>query len=163
MKRSHEPGQAVRREQRTPARHKDAYRSDAKPADCTCPRCGVSSLSGRWTWRMGAPNLPRETCPACRRIEANDPAGFVTLSGPFFATHREEVMARVNAIATMARSEHPMQRIVGAQEQAGGVLVTTTDAHLARALVVGLQNSFQGDVDLVFGRDENQVRASWTR
>lgn len=34
-------------------------------------------------------------CPACHRISDRFPAGYVTLSGEFFATHEQEVLQQV--------------------------------------------------------------------
>jgi len=153
-----------RKEQRTPARHDDSYRLDEKlPDPMCCPRCGASYRRGRWTWKSVAADVTRHTCPACKRIEDNFPAGYLTLKGAFFAAHKEEVMRLVTAREARARLEHPMQRIIGAQDVATGVLVTTTDAHLARGIAIALQEAFKGDLDFDFGRDENLLRATWSR
>ena len=105
----------------------------------------------------------QHTCPACRRIEDDFPAGYVTLKGPFLAEHRDEVLAVVTARAERARLAHPLQRIIGMQEVARGVLVTTTDGHLARGIGVALRDAFKGELELAFSKEENLVRATWSR
>lgn len=155
--------QPGRREQRTPPRHEDPYRSDAKGTEARCPRCGATFHAGRWTWRLAEGEVREDPCPACRRIERNDPAGYITLRGPFFAEHREEILARVHHVARRARDEHPLERIVSATDVADGVLVTTTDAHLVRAIAVAVHDAYQGDLDMSFGPNDSHTRAVWTR
>lgn len=154
----------VRHEQRMRPNREDSYRDEAKgPDPATCPRCRATYLAGRWTWRPAPSGAARHTCPACLRLEDNFPAGQVRLKGPFFDEHRDEVLALVNARAERALEEHPLQRIIAMMETHDGVLVTTTDSHLARGLGVALQSAFKGELDLWFSNDENFVRASWTR
>ena len=153
-----------RKPQGTPARHEDGYRADAKIVDpVCCPRCGATFLKGRWTWKASTDDVPRRTCPACLRIEQHQPAGFVSLGGAFFQAHREEIMKLVASHEARERAQHPMQRLIGAEEQPGGVLVTTTDSHLARGIAVAIHDAYQGNLDLDFGPGENFVRATWTR
>jgi len=156
--------QGARHESRLAPKRADPYRDTMKvAAGAACPRCRASYEAGRWTWNSPPQDAARRLCPACRRLEDDFPAGHLTLRGPFFDAHRQEVLDFVVARAERARLEHPLQRIIGMQETAGGVLVTTTDAHLARGLALALQQAHKGDVDLVFSRDENFVRASWSR
>lgn len=153
-----------RHEQRPGANRDDSYRDTRKEADpVACPRCHASYRAGRWTWRPAAPGAARHPCPACQRLEDNFPAGQVTLRGPFFAAHREEVLALVSARAKRALEEHPLQRIIGMKPDGDAVLVTTTDPHLARGIAVALQAAYKGSLDLAFSRDEHFVRATWTR
>jgi hypothetical protein len=155
---------AGRKEQRMRQVREDSYRPTTKLADpARCPRCGAAYLKGRWSWLPAPASAAAHKCPACRRIEDNFPAGFVTLTGPFFAAHRDEVLNLVSAREGRARLEHPMQRIIGVEPVDGGVVVTTTDAHLARGIAVALLGAFKGDLHLHFNRDQNLVRATWSR
>ena len=153
-----------RKEQRSPARHDDSYLAGAKLRDpVACARCGASYLRGRWTWKPAGDDVPRDTCPACKRIEDNFPAGHLLLLGDFFAAHRAEILQLIAAREGRARLEHPMQRLIAVQDVPHGVLVTTTDAHLAQMLGVAIQDAYKGDLDMDFGHDENFIRASWKR
>ena len=155
---------ATRHEPRLAPTRQDSYRDTEKAPDpATCPRCHATYLRGRWIWREAPPNARRETCPACQRIEERFPAGYLTLKGAFFEAHRDQVLESVAARAARAREEHPMQRVIGMERVVGGTLVTTTDAHLARALGVALRDAFKGQLDLDFSPDENLVRATWIR
>ena len=142
----------------------DSYRDEAKlHGPHTCPKCGASYDKGRWTWEKAAPNAVHHKCPACRRIEDKVPAGYVTLSGPFLAGHRDEILAVVRSSEAREREEHPLQRIIGIEPGAGDLVVTTTDTHLARSIVHALHEAFKGDTDTRFSKDEALVRASWRR
>jgi hypothetical protein len=156
--------QGVRKEQRMQPEREDSYHATAKmPDPAACPRCRATYLKGRWTWQAAPQRATRHTCPACQRIEDKFPGGYVSLGGKFFEAHRTEIVNLVVALATRAREEHPMQRLMGMEDVARGVLVTTTDPHLARGIAVAVQNAFKGELDLYFSRDENLVRATWTR
>lgn len=156
--------QGARHAPRLRPRRDDSYREVRKEADpAACPRCRASYHHGRWSWRPADPGAARLTCPACLRLEDNFPAGQVTLRGPFFAEHREEILALATARADRALEEHPLQRIIGMVPTKDGIVVTTTDPHLARGIAVAVQAAYKGSLDLVFSRDEQFVRATWTR
>jgi NMD protein affecting ribosome stability and mRNA decay len=143
---------------------KDSYRALGKLHDpAQCPRCGAAFVKGRWTWGLAPADAVSQTCPACQRIEDNFPAGAVTLKGPFFAAHRDEVLNIVTAREARAREEHPLQRIIGVEPLAQGVLVTTTDIHLARGIARSVHDAFKGSLDITYNRDEQFVRATWSR
>ena len=155
---------ATRHEERLAPARDDSYHDELKHADpAACRRCRATYLHGRWSWKPAPPDAPRSLCPACQRIEDNFPAGYVTLKGAFLAGHRDEVLNLVMARAERARLEHPLQRIIGMQDVASGVLVTTTDGHLARGIGVALRDAFKGQLEITFSKDENLVRATWSR
>ena len=140
----------------------DGYRADAKMPDPTrCPDCGATYLKGRWTWKKSAPDAEPHRCPACCRIHDHFPAGYVTLKGKFEHERRVELLNLVMARETRAKAEHPLQRIMAVENVADGILVTTTDTHLARAIGHALHEAFHGTLDLAYSRDENLVRATW--
>jgi hypothetical protein len=153
-----------RHEQRMRPVREDSYHDELKIAEpATCPRCRATLVRGHWTWQRAPADAVPHTCPACQRIEDDFPAGYVTLKGEFLAAHRDEILGVVMARAERARREHPLQRIIGMQEVSRGVLVTTTDGHLARAIGVALRDAFKGELELAFSKEENLVRATWSR
>lgn len=163
MKASKPPRAPGRKEQRTPARREDAYREEAKSAPAACPRCGASYRAGRWWWSPAEAGALARTCPACLRIEQRQPAGFVSLAGPFFLAHREEILRLVSSHEARQRQAHPLQRLMAIEDQPGGAMVTTTDAHLARGLAVALHDAYKGDLELQLVSGGDAVRARWTR
>lgn len=164
MKAQHAGFRMPAHEQRLNEPHEDSYRDSAKlPDPSRCPKCGVVYHKGHWAWGEAPANALRIKCPACRRIEDDFPAGYVTLKGAFLAEHRQEVLNLVKARETRAKSEHPLQRIIDVKPLADGVLVTTTDGHLARNIAHALHEAFKGELDLKYSKSENLVRATWTR
>lgn len=140
----------------------DAYRLEAKLPDPTrCPGCGATYLKGRWTWKKSPGDASVHRCPACQRIHDQFPAGYVTLKGRFAPERRAEILNLVKARETRAKAEHPLQRIIAVENVADGILVTTTDGHLARSIAHALRDAFHGTLELTYSRDENLVRATW--
>ncbi len=145
-------------------REHDAYRADHQPPEPTvCPQCRVAFHGGRWQWRSSPPGAHEALCPACRRIRDAFPAGYVTIEGEYFQQHRDELMRLLEHRAERARTEHPLQRIMAIEEREGGVLVTTTDAHLARGLAEALHHAHQGELGLRYEDAQNLLRAHWRR
>ena len=81
---------------------------------------------------------------ACQRIRDDFPAGFVTLSGEFYAAHHSEIMHIVHNVEKREKAEHPFNRIMAVEEKDGGTLVTTTDIHLARGIGEAIHDKIQG-------------------
>jgi NMD protein affecting ribosome stability and mRNA decay len=46
---------------------------------------------------------------------------------------------------------------------ADGVMVTTTDAHLARDLAQALQHAYEGELEFHYNKEDNLLRATWIR
>lgn len=163
MKSQHGNSRLMRKEPGFPEGD-DPYRSDSKlPDPSRCPKCKATYLRGRWTWRSAPEDAAAHTCPACRRIADALPAGYVTLRGDFLPKHHDEVLSVVTARETHAKSEHPMQRIMAVEKTADGLVVTTTDIHLARGIAHALHQTFKGELALKYSKAENLLRATWTR
>lgn len=152
----------IRRDRLLQERIHDAYQARAKPPEPTvCPQCHAVFHDGRWSWCKMPEQAHAALCPACRRINDNYPAGFVTLEGPFFESHRAEVMSLVLHEEQRAQSEHPLQRIMGVERQASGVVIHTTDIHLARALGEAVRHAYQGELDFHYNPEEALLRVHW--
>ncbi|MCB0292237.1 MAG: ATPase, partial [Calditrichaeota bacterium] len=68
----------------------DAYHiNDKLPEPTVCSECGALFTTGRWTWKDVPAGAHTTTCPACRRISQDYPAGIIELKGPFLRIHRE--------------------------------------------------------------------------
>ena len=143
----------------------DAYKSKGKlPEPTVCPQCGAVFHEGRWQWRQAPAGAHQENCPACHRIHDDYPAGFLTLQGEFFHAHRDEIMHLVYNVEKRERAEHPLKRIMAAEEiKSGGALVSTTDPHLARGIGEALHHAYQGELSFHYNHEENLLRVSWTR
>lgn len=142
----------------------DPYRAAAKPPEPTqCPQCKAVFAAGRWSWAESPEDAYEHLCPACQRIQDHFPAGYVTIKGAFFKDHRDEILQLINNKADRERENRPLQRIMAIEDVRDGLQVTTTDSHLARGIAEALQSAYKGDLKLRYSRDENLVRATWSR
>lgn len=142
----------------------DSYKSGRKLHEPTCcPECGVVYHKGRWTWGTAPNDAHEEKCPACHRIHDKFPAGYVTLKGEFFREHREQVLELVKNHEAKEKAEHPLERIMGIEDTEDGVLVTTTDTHLARDIAEALYHAHKGELEFHYNKADNLLRASWSR
>lgn len=142
----------------------DTYRIRGKLAEPTvCPGCGAVFHEGRWQWIPRPAQAAEQTCPACNRIADELPAGFVHLSGAFFADHREEVVHLINNTAARESAERPLERLMAMTAANGGMLITTTGIHLARRLGEALHSAYQGDLEYHYNEEEMLLRVHWQR
>ncbi|MGH8700526.1 MAG: BCAM0308 family protein [Burkholderiales bacterium] len=142
----------------------DSYKSKKKlPEPTRCPACGAVYHGGRWTWGTAPASADEETCPACQRIRDKFPAGHVTLKGEFLTSCREEILHLVRNREAREKAEHPLERIMAIEDTREGVLVTTTDTHLARDIGEALHSAYKGDLEYHYNREENLLRVSWRR
>jgi NMD protein affecting ribosome stability and mRNA decay len=142
----------------------DAYGLRGKLPDPTaCSTCGALYRAGRWTWGAAPMDAHRTVCPACRRVADDYPAGIVTLSGPFVAGHREEIEGLVRNVEEREKAEHALKRVIAIRPEGDGLVVTTTDARLARGIGEAVHHAYQGELDYVFTEAENVLRVSWSR
>ena len=162
-RRQSKPGTAYRTKPLRP-HVADPYRSRGKPREPTvCGECSAVFHAGRWQWLPAPESAERATCPACHRISDNTPAGYVRLQGKFFVDHRDELLNLVQNVERRERAEHAIQRIMKISDEAEGVLITTTDIHLARVIGEAVSHAYDGTLDMHFNDDENLARVHWTR
>lgn len=140
----------------------DSYHAREKlPEPSICPECGILFQHGRWQWGKPPQAAHLTLCPACQRIKDEFPAGFVTLSGPFFSKHREEIMQLISHEVERAARNHPLQRIMSTEELPETTRITTTDIHLARAIGEALHRAHQGKLDFHYNPEQSLLRVSW--
>jgi NMD protein affecting ribosome stability and mRNA decay len=142
----------------------DAYRATGKQLEGTCcPDCGATFAKGRWQWVPAGQDAPRERCPACLRIRDQFPAGYVNLVGAYIAEHRVEALRIVSNVESKEKAEHPLQRVMKIEEKGSGMLITTTDVHLARAIGDAMHRAHGGQLEVKYNTDDNLVRVSWSQ
>lgn len=142
----------------------DPYRPHRKLRGATrCGGCTAVFHRGRWSWRATPANASAGLCPACRRIRERLPAGFVRLSGPFLEAHRDDLLNRVRSCEKSEQRNHPVQRIMSIEARGAEILVTTTDAHLARRIGDALRDAYKGELRYRYSKDEPLLRVSWSR
>jgi len=90
------------------------------------------------------------------------PAGFLTLKGQFFREHRQEILNLARHEEQKTKVEHPLQRIMAIEEQEEGILLTTTDPHLARGIGEAVYRAYQGELDFRYVAESSMLPVSWT-
>ena len=164
MKAGREGFRMLRREQLLQEVVHDTYKLPRKLGEpARCPDCGASRRDGRWSWRGGEGPAKAARCPACQRVRDNFPAGFVSVSGEFFAGHRDEILALVRRCEAAEKRSHPLERIMKIADEDAGVLVTTTGIHLARRIGDALQDAYKGALQFHYNKEELLLRVAWRR
>ena len=164
MKTVHAGYQPVRRDRLIEESRHDPYQATQKlPEPTVCPQCGAVFHEGRWQWLAKPAGAHEETCPACRRIKEDYPAGYVTVGGPFFQQHREELLQLAQNEEARAKAEHPLKRIMKIEDQDDGIQITTTDIHLARGIGEALHHAYQGELEYHYNEKEHLLRVLWER
>ncbi|HEX8962223.1 MAG TPA: BCAM0308 family protein [Rhodocyclaceae bacterium] len=154
----------IRRDQLYQEREHDAYRPAKKPVEpSVCPDCGAVFRDGRWQWTAPPPGAHEVVCAACQRIRDHFPAGFVQLDGGFVGGHRAELMALLRHHEAKEKAEHPLVRMMDVEDQDGGVLLTTTDIHLARDLGEAVHRAYRGELEFHYNEGEKLLRVHWRR
>jgi NMD protein affecting ribosome stability and mRNA decay len=142
----------------------DPYHAKAKLKEpCVCQECGAVYRRGRWMWGEAEAGAQGVLCPACQRVRDRVPAAFLSVSGDFFSSHRDLIVRLIHNIEQRERKQHPMKRIMGSEEQAGGLSFTFTDAHLARGVGKALHDAYQGKLDYTYTKEDVMLRVSWSR
>ena len=142
----------------------DPYRERYKPkGPAYCPSCGAVYEDGRWQWKARPDHANEHVCPACRRIQDQQAAGYVTLQGRFYDTHANEIVALLQHEEAQARAEHPLERFMSLERTDHKTVIRTTGVHLARRLGDAIHHAYQGQLDIQYAPDEFLVRIYWTR
>jgi NMD protein affecting ribosome stability and mRNA decay len=142
----------------------DPYQEKGKlPEPTVCSECGAVFLEGRWSWWEAMAKSHVVVCPACQRIKDKFPAGYLEITGAFFADHREEIDNLLRNIEQKEKAERPMERIMAITPAADHTLITTTGIHLARRFGEALKNAYQGELSFTYGDGEKTIRLSWNR
>lgn len=163
-KHSNDPVHQPRRDRMDEEHVTDPYRARGKwPEPTACPECGAVFHKGHWQWGEVPANAEHHLCPACQRERDRVPAGQVTLSGEFFATHREEILHLVRNAESKARAERPLERIMKIRDEPDGTVVTFTDRHLAHGVGEALHHAYQGKLDTHYTDEADLLRVSWSR
>jgi len=154
----------IRRDQLRPEREHDTYKLPGKLSEpAVCGVCGAVFHAGRWQWAARPDGAAEVVCAACQRVRDHYPAGFVDVGGDFFAAHRDELTHLLRHHEEKEKAGHPLARIIAMDETPTGMLVTTTDIHLARDLGEALHHAYQGELEFHYNDAEKLLRVHWWR
>lgn len=144
----------------------DPYQARGKlPEPTVCPDCSAVFHKGRWQWGDAPKEADEHRCPACSRIHDGVPAGILTLSGEFFASHKEEIMHLVHNTEEKEKAEHPLERVMNVEEQTDKqcTLITFTGIHLTKGVGEALRHAYQGQFDFQYSDRDGVLHANWKR
>jgi hypothetical protein len=135
-----------------------------------CNSCNLVYQNKSWCLNeMEARKLKEErqvrrgTCPACRRMADNLPAGILTFSGEYFLKHEVEVLDIIKNEEERARVKNPLGRIMEIAQEGDVLTVTTTEEKLAQKLGKEVYRAHKGELRYQWAHDEKMVRVSWAR
>jgi NMD protein affecting ribosome stability and mRNA decay len=145
-------------------RDPDPYLAHGKiKGSARCPDCGAVSFRGRWSWRAAPATAKEHRCPACQRVHDRVPAAYLTLRGAFVRSHEKEIMGLVRNVESRERKEHALKRLMDTERRKDDIVLTFTDAHLARAVGEALHHAHHGKLVLEYTKQDVMLRAFWTR
>jgi NMD protein affecting ribosome stability and mRNA decay len=145
-------------------KRKDVYlKTNSQKTHMVCSNCGAIFSNGRWTWKELINNLKETTCPACKRISDNYPAGFVEIKGSFYSGHEKEISNLILNTEKMEKKERPLERIMMFKPGKSKATLTTTGIHIARRIGEALSRSYQGNFSFQYLDGEKSIRVFWER
>ena len=142
----------------------DAYPKKGDWPDPTlCITCNALYSKGRWTWEKAEGSPQKTTCPACRRISANFPAGYIEIRGAFFDGHSDEILNLVHNIEKIEKNAHPLERVMSINPNERKTLITTTGIHIARRIGEAMSRAYQGELSFQYADGEKRIQVLWER
>ena len=157
-------GLSARRDRAVQEYQHDTYKLRGKLKEPTvCPECSAVFHKGRWAWGPMPIRAEEVLCPACHRMRDKYPKGVVTIKGSFKDQEHEQVNGVVKNTEEKEKKEHPLSRIMAIETQRDGLVISTTDTHLPRAIGEALKHAYHGELELHYDKDEEFVRVTWTR
>jgi len=136
-----------------------------------CQECGAISTEKRWFYdeslrqQAAAQGLPVDfvVCPGCRRVHDKRVDGVVTLSGSYWAAHRQDVLNLVRNEETRVRAKNPVSRILEMRDEDGKLVIMTTNERLAQRLGSVLKRAYSGTLQFQWSHQDRFVRVNWHR
>jgi len=136
-----------------------------------CPECGAIYDGHRWVTepskellrKLAKSKKEKALCPGCVRIEKQQVEGVVTLKGAFMDSHLDEVENLVNRVAKNGWHQNVSARIFEIKLEGGGLVIETTDEHLAERIGKEVEKAFKGDLKIKWQKKDRFVRVSWHR
>ncbi|KAF0219792.1 MAG: hypothetical protein FD174_1805 [Geobacteraceae bacterium] len=102
-------------------------------------------------------------CPACRRMEDDNPGGVVTFSGDYLREHEVEILDLIKNEEAESRGKNPLGRIMEISQEENVLTISTTEDKLAQKLGREVYKAHKGELHYRWSHDQNFVRVSWTR
>jgi NMD protein affecting ribosome stability and mRNA decay len=151
-------------------RQEDSYEPEEGQEAALCTQCHALYRGKRWSFdaglyaRLAGTDKVREVvCPTCRKIKDHFPEGILTLSGEFFAQHREEIVRLLEKEAGRVAKRSVADRIIRIIPEDDKLVVETTTEKMAQHLGRAVYKAYKGDLHFRWGEVERFVRVYWSR
>jgi NMD protein affecting ribosome stability and mRNA decay len=151
-------------------RQEDPYQPEEGQEAAVCAQCHALYQGKRWFFddqmqaRLADTDKVREVvCPTCRKIKDHYPEGILTLSGEFFAEHREEIVRLLEKEAAQVGGRSVADRIIRIVPEGDKLVVETTTEKMAQHLGRTIYKAYKGDLHFRWGEVERFVRVYWSR
>ena len=118
------------------------------------------SRAGRWRAEEQPEGVVTGLCPACTRIREHDPAGTLRLDEAFL-DDRDEIVRMARNVERAETAEHPLERLMGVEPQAQGLVITTTGVHLARRIAHALERRFHRAARYRYSDGDRTLFVDW--
>jgi NMD protein affecting ribosome stability and mRNA decay len=142
----------------------DPYQMRGKLSEpSVCTDCGAVYDEGRWQWTGSPAHAQRVRCAACKRVHDKLAAGYVLIEGELASADIDELRQLIRNLEARAKLENPMQRIIGIEERADGLFITTTDTELAKSIGETLHDTYRGNLDFHYNETGYLLRVRWQR
>jgi len=102
-------------------------------------------------------------CPGDVRLQKRQVEGIVTLKGSFMESHRDEIANLVNRVAREGRRRNVSARIFEVVEDDRGIVIETSDEHLAERMGKEVQKAFKGNLEIKWQEKDTFARVVWQR
>ena len=147
---------------------KDPYLLKARPGDSTaCAGCGAVYKSKRWSLPAKATKpvgvKSKILCPACQKIKEGFAGGYVTISGDFAKSHKDEILNLIRNKETLSMGNNPLGRVMGIKDKKDSIELTTTTDKLAQRIGRILKKTFCGELVYKWSDDTKLARVFWKR
>jgi len=103
------------------------------------------------------------TCPACLRMQDNNPAGVVTFGGDYLVEHEEIILNTIKNVEEKVRAKNPLARIMRISQEGNELIIRTTDEKLAEKLGRDIYRAHSGKLEYQWSKKESFVRVNWSR
>jgi NMD protein affecting ribosome stability and mRNA decay len=151
-------------------RQEDPYQPEEGQEAAVCTQCQALYQGKRWFFdaklsaRLAGTDKVREVvCPTCRKIKDHFPEGILTLTGEFFAQHKEEIVRLLTKEAGRVAQRSVADRIIQIIPEDDKLVVETTTEKMAQHLGRAVYKAFKGDLHFRWGEVERFVRVYWNR
>jgi hypothetical protein len=152
-------------------RVEDPYLPEEGQEASICTECRALYQNKRWFFdeKMaahleGSKQVREVVCPTCRKVKEDYPEGYLTLSGDFFAAHRDEVITLLKNEAGRVSSRSVLDRVMTmTEEDQGRMEVKTTTEKLAQHLGRAVYRAYKGALDFRWSGSNPLVRVYWSR